>query len=149
MCASVEDGGSAYLKGGSVLRNDQLDIVIALKNLVNAVMKESDTDYALARAYHLGWAGTGLGVLGNVLVQDLEILHGLVMSLHLNHGVDEQFCRAGRVGVGQHDESLVLFLGQVIPCLGRLQAQAVQFFRIFPPVVASVVLMVKHVAQLA
>ena len=32
-------------------------------------MKESDTDYALARAYHLGWAGTGLGVLGNVLVQ--------------------------------------------------------------------------------
>ena len=85
-------------------------------------MKKADTDDALARAYHLGWAGTGLGVLGNILVQLLKVFHGLIMALHLNHGVDKQLRCSCRIGVGQHDQSLILFLCQVIPCLGRFQA---------------------------
>lgn len=38
MCTTIKDGGSADLIGGSVLGNDQLDILITLKDLVDAVM---------------------------------------------------------------------------------------------------------------
>ena len=62
MGASVKDRSCANLKGGSVFGYDQLDIVISLKDLINTVMEETDTDDTLTWAYHLGWAGAGLDV---------------------------------------------------------------------------------------
>ena len=86
-------------------------------------MEEPDTDHTLTGAYHLGRAGTGLGVLIDILIQLLKILHSLVMASHLDHGIDDQLGRTGCVGVGQHDQSLVFFLGQIIPGLRRFQTQ--------------------------
>ena len=123
MSTAIENSGSAYLKGRSVLGNNQLNIVISLENLVNTVMQKANADHTLAGTYHLGRTGTGLGVLINVLIQLLEILHGIIVASHLDHGIDHQLGCAGSIRIGQHDQSFILFLGQIIPGLGSFQVQ--------------------------
>ena len=117
-------------------------------------MQEADADDALADAHLLGGAGTGLGVLGDVLVQLHEVLHGLVMALHLHHGVDDQLGGAGGVGVGHPDQALVFGLEQVVPVLGLFQAQALQLLGVaheaqnaLVDAVPAAVLVAVHVAQ--
>ena len=126
MRAALENGGGADLKAGALAGDDQGNVVIAVQNLLDAVMQEADADDAFADAHLLGGAGAGLGILGDVLVQFDEILHGLVMALHLHHGVDDELGGAGGVGVGHPDQALVLGLDQVVPALGGFQAQALQ-----------------------
>ena len=86
-------------------------------------MQKANSDDTLAGAYHLRRAGTRLGVLVNILIQLFEILHSLIMTSHLNHGVDHQLGSTGSIGVRQHDKSLIFFLGQIIPSLGSFQVQ--------------------------
>ena len=43
------------------------------------------------------------------------------VALHLDHGVDDQFSSTSGIRVGHHDQALVLFLGQIIPCLRCFQ----------------------------
>ena len=63
MGRALEDGDRSDLAGRAVLRNDQLDIVIAVvDDLGDAVMQEADADDALTGADVLGRAGAGLGV---------------------------------------------------------------------------------------
>ncbi len=126
MSRALEDGGSADLVRGAILRNNKADVVVALQDLVDTIVQEADTDDTLAGADHLGRAGAGLGVLSDVLVKLLEVLHSLVVSLHLDHSVDDELRGTCGVRVGQHDQALVLRLGQIVPGLGRLDLQALQ-----------------------
>ena len=128
MSAAFEDGGGTDFIGRSVFGNDQADVVISLQDLINAVMQETDADGALSGADLLGGAGTALGVLGDILVQLHQVLHGFVMALDLDHGIDNQLGRSGGIRVGQPDQALVFGLEQIVPGLGRFQIQAGQFF---------------------
>ena len=131
MGAAFEDGGSADLIGGAGGGNDQLDVAVAVVNdLGDAVMQEADADDALAGAHILGGAGAGLGVNLNVLVQFNQVLDAFVVTVLLDHGVDDQLGGAGGVVVGQPDQAFVLGLGQVGPVSGLLQTQALQLVNI-------------------
>ena len=130
MSAALEDCRRADFIGSSVFRHDQADVVIPLKDLVDTVMQETDTDGAFAGAYHLGRAGAGLGVLDHVLVKSFEIFHSLIVALHLNHGVYDKLCRTGCIRIGKHDQARILFLRQIIPGCGSFQAETVKLFRI-------------------
>ena len=131
MCTSFKNSRGTDLKGSTVFRNHQLNVVIALQDLIDSVMQKTNTDDTLARTYHLGRTGTGLGILCNILIKCFKIFHSLIMTLHLNHGIDNQLRSTGCIGVGQHDQTFVLFFCQVIPCLRCFQTQTLQLFRIY------------------
>ena len=116
MLGILKDRSGTNLIRGAAGRNDQRDVVIPFKDLGNSVMQEADADDALTDANLLGRTGTGLGVLLDVLVEFNEVLHRFVVTLHLNHRVDDQLCRTS-------DQALVLGLEQIIPVLRRFDRQ--------------------------
>ena len=128
MLTAFKDGGRTDFVGSAVFRDDQADVVIALQDLVNAVMQEADTDNTFSGADLLGGTGTALGVLGDILVQLHQVLHSFIVALDLDQGVNHQLGCAGGIRVGQPDQALVFGLQQVVPGLGSFQAQAAQFF---------------------
>ena len=90
-------------------------------------MQESDTDDAFACTDVLGRAGAGLRVDLNVLIEIDKILDAFVMSVLLDHCVDNQLGCTGSIIVGQPDESLVLRIEQIFPVLRSFQTFALQF----------------------
>ena len=82
MLASLEDGGSSDLAGRSGRRKNETDVVVSVVyDLIDTVMKESDSDNALCRSDVLGRTGAGLGVDFDVLVEVYEVLYTFVMTV--------------------------------------------------------------------
>ena len=89
-------------------------------------MQETDADGALAGTDVLGRAGAGLGVNFDVLVEVYQVLDAFIMSILLDHGIDDQLRGTRGVVVGQPDQALVLGIKQILPVLRSLDALALQ-----------------------
>ena len=128
MLAALEDGGSTDFEGCACGRDDQVDVAVSVVlDLGDAVMQETDTDDTLACTDVLGRAGAGLCVNLNVLVEVDKVLDTFIMSVLLDHRVDNELSRSGCVVVGEPDETFVLGIKKILPILRFLDAHTIEF----------------------
>ena len=96
--------------------------VVLLGGLLDAGVDVGDADGELTGGDLVLGVGAALAVVGDVVVQGLEVVPALV-ALGLQQRVDHGVVGAGNGGVGHDDLAGILAVGQVVPALGSGQAQ--------------------------
>ena len=101
-------------------------IVLLINNLIDAVVKHTESNGAFSGADCLGRSGATLGVLSDVLVEINKVLNALVMTILLNDRIDNQLCGTGGIVVGRPNKTLVLGIGEVFVILRRINLEALK-----------------------
>ena len=128
MLAALEDGGSTDFEGCACGRDDQVNVAVSVVlDLSDTVMQETDTDDTLACTYVLGRAGAGFCVDLNILVEINKVLDAFIMSVLLDHRVDNKLGCSGCVVVGKPDETFVLGIKKILPILRLLDTHTLKF----------------------
>ena len=114
---ALDQGHGTHLIAGAVGGEGQLD-GIALGGGLQTVVREGQGNGRLAQGHAVGSGGTGLGVLGHVLVQLLQVIPHGILTLQLDQRGQNGVGGAGGGGVGHNDHILILGIQQVIPAGG-------------------------------
>ena len=119
---SVLEHGHTLGDPGHPVRGVNDGQVVLLGGLLDAGVDVGDADSELTGRDLVLRVGSALAVVGNVVVQGLEVVPALI-ALGLQQRVDHGVVGAGNGRVGHDDLALILAVSQVIPALGSGQTQ--------------------------